>query len=262
MNIRLTALQFLSLFLFLSTAPCWSRTFTATDGRTLEGEITGRDGKTVTIRRASDGQEFTIPVATLSQPDQVAIAKWKGGAAAVPGKPGNPSGQAAGKALGKITFAASKDKLSNQKTSKSGGSQLLDAKAQNWCWKVVIKNGSSAPLTGLTLKYQQVVERTDRNQGSYTGAAKRVVRREGGTLTVPDIPPFGNVTITTNGIAVQAWKSTTASSTTNTAGERTTRLTTYKWDESLSGLGVELYQNQSKITDWKTGTDPAVESKR
>lgn len=262
MNIRLTAFLSLSLLLSLSTAPCWSRTFTSTDGRTLEGEITGKEGNTVTIRRASDGQDFTIPVETLSKPDQAEVAKWKGDAAATPGKPGNPASQPAGKSLGKITFAASKDKLSNQNTSKGGGSQLVDAKAQNWCWKVVIKNASNAPLTGLTLKYQQVVERTDRNQGSFSGAAKRVVRREGSTLTVPDIPPFGTVTVTTNGIPVLAWQSTTASRTTNTAGESVTRLTTYKWDESLSGLGVQLFQNQVQVTDWKTGTDPGTGPKR
>lgn len=46
-----------------------SRVWTSTDGRTLEAELIENKGDSVTIRRATDHQEFTIPLSRLSDED-------------------------------------------------------------------------------------------------------------------------------------------------------------------------------------------------
>lgn len=100
-------------------------------------------------------------------------------------------------------------------------------------------------MKGLNLKYAQVVEWVERGKG------KTVVQKPNGTLTIPDISPFGTVSIVTKGVEVFSHKSVSGS---NSGAE--TRFTAQKWDEALSGLGVEIFHASSSRLKWKTGTDP------
>ena len=66
--------------------PVQARTWTSSDGRSLEAEFVAKSGNTVTLKRANDGKSFTLPLDKLSDADQ----EWiKGGAAstATPAKP-------------------------------------------------------------------------------------------------------------------------------------------------------------------------------
>ena len=56
----------------MSMAVVEGRTWTATDGRTLEAEFVSTDGTSVVVKRASDRREFTLALAKLSEEDQ----KW------------------------------------------------------------------------------------------------------------------------------------------------------------------------------------------
>ncbi|MES2707946.1 MAG: hypothetical protein V4726_15240 [Verrucomicrobiota bacterium] len=239
-------MKFLSLLAagaFLLGSMPWleARTFTAADGRTLEGDITDAGDTEVTIRRTADKRLFKLRIETLSKEDQKEIVGWR-----------------TRKALARITLTATKSKLESRKHSVGGSNQIADAKAQNWCWRITVKNGSNLPVTGLQLKYNQIVERTDRNQGAASGAAKTTARTGSGTLTVPDIGPFGSVTLETDGIPVTAYKSTNISRSTTTSGDSVTNITTYKWDEALSGIGVNLLLGTDSVMEWKTGTNPGI----
>lgn len=236
-----TLIRICAVAALLSALPrVMARTFTAADGRTLEGEITDAGEAEVTIRRAADARLFKLRIETLSKQDQEDIARWR-----------------SVKALGRITVSAIKDKVANQKQSSGGGSQIVDAKAQSWCWVITLKNGTNLPVTGLQLNYSQIVERTDRNSGAVSGAAKKVARSGTGTIQVPDIKPFGSVTLQTDGMEVLSYKSTNISTRTTASGDSVTTVTSYKWDEALSGLGVELFHGADSVLNWKTGTDPA-----
>jgi hypothetical protein len=229
-------MRLLFLLLLGSTAlAARARTFTSADGRSLEGEIVDSGAATVTIRRTADGKLFNLDPATLSQNDQQEVARWR-----------------AAKAVGKILITATKDKVTRtSKTSETGGTYFQELKIQNWCWKITLKNGTRMPITGLKLNYQQIIERSDRGKTSVNPAMKDAVVGDTGSLNVPDIPPFGSVTLETKGIAVQSYRAVSTGSRNGAGGASAD-----KWDESLSGLGVQLLLQDAEVRNWKTGTDP------
>lgn len=53
------------------------RPFTSTDGKTLHGTLVSADDATVTLNRAADDREFTLPIERLSKPDQEYIERWR-----------------------------------------------------------------------------------------------------------------------------------------------------------------------------------------
>lgn len=219
-----------------------ARTFTAADGRTLEGEIVDAGDLQVTVRRTLDGKILNLAIANLSKQDQEDIAKWRGS-----------------RASNKITLSATKNKVptgAKTKNQQETANLKLNAKSEMWCWTITLKNATKHPVEGIELRYSQLVECRDRNQGAARGAAKTISRRGGGTIKVPPIAPFGSVTVQTDGIVVQALQSTSASRNRTTSGDTVTTVTTTKWDESLSGLGVSLFRGPDCITKWKMGTDP------
>ena len=215
-----------------------ARTFTSTDGRTLEGEIRAANEKEVTIKRTVDGREVKVPLQLLIPAHQQEVVSWL-----------------QVKSLTKLTFTASKDKETSN-TRSTGGTTAVNSKDQTWSWVITVKNGSAFPVSGLSLEWAQVVERTDRNQGAYAGPSKTIARRSIGTVPVPDIPAFGSVKVKTAPIVVQAMKSLSYSSSTTASGDRVTEVTSYKWDEALSGLGVSVLKGNERVVRWKTGTDP------
>lgn len=217
-----------------------ARPFTATDGRTLEGEIREANEIEVTIKRTADGREVKVPLALLIPAHRQEVIAWR-----------------QTRALTKISVTATKDKETSQSRS-NGGSLSLDTKDQTWSWVITVKNGSAYPVSGLRLEWAQLVERTDRNQGAYSGPSKTVARRSNGTVPVPDIPAFGSVKVKTQPIIVQAMKSLSYSSSTTTSGDSVTSITSYKWDEALSGLGVAIVNGPNPVIRWKTGTDPGA----
>lgn len=218
-----------------------ARTFTSSDGRNLEGEIREANEKDVTIKRTSDGREVVVALSQLIKAHQQEIALWR-----------------QGKALAKITVSASKDKESSKVRSTGGQSSALDSKDQTWSWIVTVKNGSAYPVNGLSLNWAQVVERTDRNQGAYAGPSKTLARASNGTVPVPDIPAFGSVKVKTEPIVVQSLKSLSSSYSNSSSGSRVQTITSYKWDEALSGLGVAVMNGPNTVISWKIGTDPGA----
>lgn len=233
------SLLLLSGFLCSGVVGLPAKTFTSTKGQVIEGEMVDASLTEVTIRRKVDGRTVKVPLPLLIEADQKEIAAWR---------------QA--KAATKVTVTATKDKVTSQSRSGGGNSSAVDSKDQQWNWVITVKNNSAYPVSGITLDWAQVVERKDRNSGGSSGPAKTEARRSNGSAPVPEIPAFGSVKITTQPITVQAYKSTSVNSSTTTSGDTVTEVTTYKWDESLSGLGLILMRDNQPIHRWKTGTDP------
>ena len=73
-----------SLIAFVANG--WCRTWTLNDGRKVEAEFVSTSLLTVTLKRPTDGQAFTLPLVTLSPEDQAWIK-----AAAVSSKPAAPT---------------------------------------------------------------------------------------------------------------------------------------------------------------------------
>lgn len=206
------------------------------DGRKLEGEILDANAEDVTIRRAADGKNLKVPLISLSDPDQKAVASWR-----------------SGKAMAKVTITATKDKISSIGQNGAGGSSVSENKNQSWNWVITIRNGTAHPLKESHLQWGQVVERKDRNQGAYSGPTKTVARQSAGAAPVPEIPPFGSVKISTGAIEVQSHKSVSYSRSRNSSGDSVVTATSYKWDEALTGLTVQLSGPGEPIR-WSTGT--------
>lgn len=58
------------------TSPAWARTLTSADGRTMEAEVLGFEGEKkdkVRIKRAADGQVFTMPIDSFAEADAAAL---------------------------------------------------------------------------------------------------------------------------------------------------------------------------------------------
>ncbi|MEM7143650.1 MAG: LamG-like jellyroll fold domain-containing protein [Verrucomicrobiota bacterium] len=68
-------LSFLSATLSLAAE---SRTWTSTDGKTMEAELVSSTDTEVTIRRSSDGRRFTFPLDRLSQTDRDWVSAQSG----------------------------------------------------------------------------------------------------------------------------------------------------------------------------------------
>jgi predicted peptidase len=74
------------VFLLLSSTYASSREWTATDGRKLQADFVSATARDVTLRRATDGQTFTLEITRFSAADQDFIRE-QGAKPAAPGKP-------------------------------------------------------------------------------------------------------------------------------------------------------------------------------
>lgn len=229
-SLKIATWKICGLCLFGSFRSLPARTFTSTDGRTLEGEIVDANSNFVSIKRTSDGRTLKVPVDSLSADDLKEIAEWR-----------------TAKALGKLVFTATKEKIS------SSNNKNNNTREQFWCWVITVRNNSPHPLTGSTLRWSQVVERTDRNQSSAAGAAKTVSRSGKGSMPLPELGAFQTIKIKSDAIQVQSYSSATFSTTTAPDGGRMTKVDSTKWDEVLSGLSVDVARGFLAPAEWSTG---------
>ncbi len=82
---KLPRLTFLVL-LGMTAVQLSGREWTSTDGRTLEADFVSATADSVTVKRAADGQTFTLPLASISEADR----KWVKERMAQPAGPAKP----------------------------------------------------------------------------------------------------------------------------------------------------------------------------
>lgn len=133
------------------------RTFTDRQGRELEAEITAVEGTKVTLRLAS-GKSYTLPIAKLSDTDQLFIDVWKDlpkdGAAGKSGsekrKPSIPSGIAYA-----IEIEVDKERVKKGSTQEG---DMGEVTPEDWIFEVALENRSRAELEGLEISYRIYVD--------------------------------------------------------------------------------------------------------
>jgi hypothetical protein len=125
----------------LASARAETRTFIDQSGRALQGELLGVNGAMVTIKRASDGQTFTVPATTFSRADQAYIAGKGGGAPAVPAALGTPSASPSVPAAASSTAPYRIElKVYPNKNDKAKGG-YYDERIQRISYKIDVRNG-------------------------------------------------------------------------------------------------------------------------
>lgn len=97
---------FTCLLAAIFTPSIQARTWTSTDGKTLEAEFISATGLEVTIKRDSDGRTFTMPISRLSEADQAFIREE---ATAKPAEPKPIEGEYAGLITGDWELAEHKN---------------------------------------------------------------------------------------------------------------------------------------------------------
>jgi hypothetical protein len=126
----------------LASAHAETRTFIDQSGRALEGELLSVSGANVTIKRASDGQTFTVPATTFSKADQAYIAGKGGGAPVAPATLSTPSASPSAPAASSTSTAPFRIELKvypNKNDKAKGG--YYDERIQRISYKIDVRSG-------------------------------------------------------------------------------------------------------------------------
>jgi hypothetical protein len=129
----------------LAVSHAETRTFIDQTGRALAGELVSVSGTNVTIKRASDGQTFTVPTATFSRADQAYIAGKGGAGPAVPATAAASSTRSAavapatGSSASTTPFRIDLRVYPNKNDKAKGG--YYDERIQRISYKIDLRNG-------------------------------------------------------------------------------------------------------------------------
>jgi hypothetical protein len=141
MNTPRLPLAILAVAGMLAVSHAETRTFIDQTGRALEGEFISASGSMVTIKRASDGQTFTVPATTFSRADQAYIAGKGGGAPVAPATLGSPSTPSASASAASSTAPYRIElKVYPNKNDKAKGG-YYDERIQRISYKIDVRNG-------------------------------------------------------------------------------------------------------------------------
>lgn len=196
-----------------------ARTFTSSDGKTLEGSLVRVTEAGAVIKLDSGGREVVVPLARLHEDDQAFVKKWHAS---------NPDLN--------FELTAVKTRV-DRRSSNEGGRRHT---AEDWRYEITIQSRSRDPLTDLVLHYSQFVLFDDKN------SSKGGISRHGtGTIAVPPIPPSGRVVVRTQPVLVESLDSRVKSG---------NLITTEKWNETLRGMNVEAYWGHRPVMRWNTGS--------
>lgn len=145
MKSRLCIVAIFTAAAFTSISRAETRAFIDQNGRSLEGEFVSVNGDMVTIKRASDGQVFTVKASNFSLADQKYFASKGGVVPGIPSAvgPGTPKSAAPPPAPNTTANTAPmriEVKIYPAKKQKSQGG-YLDDKIQRISYRVDIRNG-------------------------------------------------------------------------------------------------------------------------
>lgn len=134
----------------LASAVGNAREFTDAQGRKLEAEIVTLEGNQVTLKRAADGKQFTVPATMFSEADQVFIREY---------------------AANNITYSFELKNTRERVNKSSGRDGNVEIEKEEWSYKIDLRNISRANLENATVSYW-VFKRAD--DGGKTKAAPRL----------------------------------------------------------------------------------------
>lgn len=198
------------LALCLTAAPSRSeqemRTLTDQFGRSVNATILAVDSTTVKIRR-EDGQEFSLPLANLSDTDQASLKEW---AVRNPGTAGTKPAEATASQEkpaasetpaekpapkpGSLTLAASRAKFNVDVVYKS---EYSKDSYEDWGYSIQLVNTTLHPITDVRVEYN-IFSRL------YSGSSKKV---KAGVQTYNAIGSRQSVVFKTKTARINKWRS-------------------------------------------------------
>jgi hypothetical protein len=200
----------------LQAAP---RSFTSTEGKTIEAELVSATGLQATIK-LTDGRETVVPLNRLSQADQDFVGQWLA--------------QHPQAVRYNFVVDASKDKVDSK--TKGSNLSITTATATKWLYHVKITNRASEPVNGVIMRYQIHyidVEGKSKNT-EYAFGAKELPMLKPGESTMIDTDP------------VQLIKTELQGGYVYSDGSRSRQADTIK------GLAVTLQYNGSSVFEFAT----------
>ncbi len=131
--------------------PAQVRTLTDQFGRTLQAEVLALEGETVKIKR-EDGQLFDLPLANLSDDDQVAIKTWAQDNPPPPPRASTPPAQikVPVPAAGSVTLNVSRGKFNSDTTYQSA---YYKGTNEEWGYNIEVNNTTLHPIDNLRVEY-------------------------------------------------------------------------------------------------------------
>lgn len=159
----LGSLSALALFV-ASSASAEMRTFTNSQGREIEAEVTAVSGTKVTLKMGN-GKSYTIPITSLSKPDQLYVKVWKD----LKEEGGMKKEDGAGKDEGakkpapvipdkvNYVFEIDADKERVKRGSKEEN-DMGESRRDEWIYQVELENRSRIKLEGLQMSYRVYVD--------------------------------------------------------------------------------------------------------
>ena len=211
----------------LGSAKAEERAFTDTKGRTITASLISATEDKVTIKRSSNGKEYTLDLSKLSEGDQAFIKKWReeNPEAAAPKDP----------VIGEVKFEyrISKKKTNTRKLGK-------DRSVEKWLYEVELTNKDRNPIPKITAKYELFVRYYDKHADPKRGVA----RTETGEYVIKGIEGNGRYKFQTKVISAETNKSRTLN------GDI---VTSYQYEEDLEGVILQFYQGEKKIGEHSYG---------
>jgi hypothetical protein len=204
----------------MATLNVTARTFTSTDGKTIDAEVVSADGLQATLKLA-DGRQAVVPFNRLIEADQVFLAAWiKDHPQAI-----------------RYSFSVDATKAKLETKAASTGDSLVKGTATKWLYHVKITNRASQPIEGLKMRYQihyVDVDGTSKSAEFKSGAKEVETLKPGGTTTV-DTDPVELLTTQLDGDFVYG------------NGARS------KQTDTIKGVAVTLEHNGKAVHEFTTG---------
>ncbi len=193
------------------------RTFTDTQGRTLQATLLEATATNVRIQR-DDGRIFEIERSTLSADDNAYVTDWLWKRAFV---------------FGGVEISPRRVRLETDRIETK--SRLI--KTETWCYKIIVKNGSRIRLDGLAVEFEVFhVDDTLRED-----KRKRPRKIQRGRLALGTLEPGASAEVQTPGLELEV--------TQLKAGYRFSESNKRRIEDSLEGIRVRVLHRGSVLAE-------------
>jgi hypothetical protein len=208
------------------------RTFTSTDGRTIEAEVLGYKGDTLRIRRVDTNRELKLPLSTLSEEDQRAARKLMRE---------NPGLRDSIRASD-IRVEFSRAKFEREKTATA---YWRDENVESWGYSVSVLNQTNQPIEGLRLEYV-LFALTDPEEIFETSLRKSEserLERTGGREEFEVVPASQRLSVRTKAVVTTKVKYTDGGAIFTAKG----KLRSSWRDKELHGVWLRIYDGPTLV---------------
>jgi len=247
---------FLALTLVLaSPASAEMRTFTNSQGREIEAEVTGVSGTKVTLKLAN-GKSYTIPITSLSKPDQLYVKVWKdldkgGGATKDDDSGKEDTGTAPAPVIPSnvsYSFEIDADKERVKKGSKEE-TDMGESRLDEWIYQVELENRSRVKLEGLEMSYRIYVDPKASIKMTFDSPPKVY----GGRVEVASVADGATVMVKTEEVPLKELE--LAPGYVFKDGSRN------DLEDELEGIWVKIWHGDKKVAEFKSNNSTVKKAK-